>query len=121
MKKKIIICLLSVLFLTACGKVELIDGKAKIVSFKDKEGLTAEALYEKLKITYGTDHLVNMIDEYLLEKEYDVTDEETKYIKEVVDSIKSVAEKYDVKFENYIKEYYGVTNEKDLNEFIRVN
>lgn len=121
MKKIILICVSCVLLLTSCGKVELIDGKAKVVSFKEDEGISAEALYEKLKEAYGIDNLVNMIDEYLLEKEYDETDEENEYIKQVVNSIKEVAEKYSIKFEDYIKDYYGVANEKALKEYIRLN
>ena len=121
MKKISLICLTCILLLTACGKVELIDGNAKIVSFKDEEGISAESLYETLKETYGIDYLVDMIDTYLLDKEYDETDTENEYIKQVVNSIKDAAEKYDIEFEDYIKQYYGVVNESGLKEFIRLN
>ncbi len=121
MKKISLICLTCILLLTACGKVELIDGNAKIVSFKDEEGISAESLYEALKEAYGIDYLVDMIDTYLLDKEYDETDTENEYIKQVVNSIKDAAEKYDIEFEDYIKQYYGVVNESGLKEFIRLN
>ncbi len=121
MKKISLICLTCILLLTACGKVELIDGNAKIVSFKDEEGISAESLYETLKEAYGIDYLVDMIDTYLLDKEYDETDTENEYIKQVVNSIKDAAEKYDIEFEDYIKQYYGVVNESGLKEFIRLN
>ena len=121
MKKISLICLTCILLLTACGKVELIDGNAKIVSFKNEEGISAESLYETLKETYGIDYLVDMIDTYLLDKEYDETDTENEYIKQVVNSIKDAAEKYDIEFEDYIKQYYGVVNESGLKEFIRLN
>ncbi|MBQ3141917.1 MAG: peptidylprolyl isomerase [Bacilli bacterium] len=123
MFKKLGILLICLLFIGGCTEAKLIDGEEAIVTFNEKEdeGITAEELYSKLKEVYGINHLVDMIDTYLLEKEYEETDEEKNYVNQILSSIKDSAKTNNYNYEDYIKATYGVANEKGLKEYISLN
>lgn len=120
--KKIAILLTFVFLLSGCHEAKLIDGKEAIVTFDDKEeGITAEDLYSVLKDKYGTEYMINMIDTYLLEKEYDEDDDEKKYINDVIKSVKEYATQNNYSYEDYIKNSYGTQTEKEFKEYISLN
>ncbi len=121
MTKKILILLISVLLLSSCGSVKLSDGENAIVTFKDEEGISAQELYEVLKTNYGASHLIAMIDTFLLEKEFDSTTDEKKYVSDVVSTVKSNAESYEMEYLDYIKNYYGTQTEADFEDYIVLN
>lgn len=96
MKKKFIIMACTALLLAGCGKnPKLQDGKEVIASMKDKN-ITVEELYNVLKEKYGYDELINLIDEYIADKEYPTDEEVTK----------AVNENYETQKKQY-EEYYG--------------
>ncbi len=107
--------------LVGCGAVKLTNGENAVVSFKDDEGISTNELYEILKDKYGADELITLIDTYLLEKEYDTTTEETKYIDEVIETIESEAEKAKYDFETYISYYYGISTKDAFKDYIKLN
>ncbi|MEG0799189.1 MAG: peptidylprolyl isomerase [Bacilli bacterium] len=119
--KKIILLILSLFLITGCGNVELKNGEQAAVTFKNKDAISSNELYNVLKEKYGTDELVNMIDTFLLEKEYDSTDEEKKYLNDVIESVKSAATKNNITFEEYISQYYGQKNARDFNNYVKLN
>lgn len=119
--KKIMLIMAALLFVTGCGNVELKNGENAVVSFTDGEGISSNELYEILKEKYGADEIVTIIDTYLLEKEYDTTDEETSYLEQVVASVKSSATSYEMTYEDYIYQYYGTATAKEFNEYILLN
>lgn len=123
MKKKIGILLICLLFLGGCSEAKLIDGKEAIVTFNEKEdeGITAEDLYTVLKETYGIEHLVDMIDTKLLDKEYEETDDEKSYINQVIKSVKDYASQNNTEYLTYIKSAYGVDSEKGFKDYISLN
>jgi len=117
MKQKILIISLCSLLLvsTGCGhKVELQDGKEVIASIEGKK-FTAEDLFSDLKKQYGTNTLVNMIDDFIADKEIKDNDEAVEYAKAQVESMKHQYETYGYKFEDVLAQY-GYDNEKDLIE-----
>lgn len=119
MKKKIGIAFLCLFILSGCGSVKLANGENVLVSFGDKEGISSQEYYNLLKDKYGVSDLVDLIDTYLLEKEYDTDDDEKKYIEDYINSIKSYSGE-----ENYLsilQSYYNIDNEKDFKEYIRLN
>jgi foldase protein PrsA len=121
MKKKILILCSILLLLSGCGNVKLEYSKDAIVTFDKGEEITAEDLYKVLKTNYGSNYLINMIDTYLLDKEFEVTSDETSYINQVVESVKNSAASYNMEFLTYISSYYGINTEKDFEEYIRLN
>lgn len=74
-KKKIIVLgLSSLLLLTGCGKeVPKLENGQEVVAEIEGHQVTADDLYGALKKDYGTSILINLIDEYIISKEF--TDE----------------------------------------------
>lgn len=79
MNKKIgIIALCGIVLLTAgCGKVSKLKNGQELVASLDGKNITTEDLYKELKKQGGASVLVNMIDEFIANKEVK-TDETTK-------------------------------------------
>ncbi len=94
MKKKIIMLVLSAVLLAGCnGNPKLKDGKEVIASMKDND-ITVEELYGALKEKYGADVLINLVDEYIMDKEYETTDEIKKEVEETFNAQKTQYETY---------------------------
>lgn len=116
MKKKIMIlsmCLLT--FMAAgCGKkeVELKDGKEVVASIKGKK-VTAEDLFDNLKDKYGANTLVNMIDEYIANKEVKTTDDLVKDAKNQIKEMKEYYKKNGAKWDDVLAQY-GYSDESTL-------
>ena len=112
MKKKIAIMVCTAMLLAGCGTPKLKDGKEVVASVKDYS-ITAEELYDKLKEQYGTDILVDMVNEYIVDKEYPTTDEIKKEIDQKYEEQKNQFEQYYntdfntiLKQNNYTEELY---------------
>ena len=119
--KKVLIIFSCLLLLAGCGNVKLKNGENAAVTFKDGEAISSDELYRELKNMYGSEMIVDMIDTYLLDKEYDVTKDETNYIKEVISSVKKYATQYEMEYMDYVKQYYGVNTEEAFQDFISLN
>ncbi|MEG2457370.1 MAG: peptidylprolyl isomerase [Bacilli bacterium] len=116
--KKILLPVLMILLLTGCGNVELKNGENAVVSFKNKEGISSNELYNSLKKTYGTTKLIDLIDTTLLDKEYKDDANTNKYITGVVSSVKKDAGE---NYLSYIKSYYNVDSEEEFKEYVKLN
>lgn len=114
--KKIIGLFLCLFLISGCATSHLENGDESVVKF-DKGGISAQDLYKKLKEKYGTNALIELMDTELLNKEYKKDEEETKYISDVIASLKA---QWDEDFDSNIKAYYGVEDEKELKEYIRL-
>lgn len=115
MKKKILMVALcsTLLLCSGCKKeVKLKDGKEVIASVKGKE-ITAEELFDKMKNTYGSNTLTNMVDEYIVEKEIKDSSKATDYAKAQIESMKNqyVSAGYDW---NAVLNQYGYNSDNDL-------
>lgn len=119
MKKKLVVLgLCGLLFVTGCGQKQipkLEDGK-EVVAEVDGKQITAEELYSALKEENGTNVLINLIDEYIISKEF--TDEEAadEYAERQYKYIKSSYEAQGVSdFDTYVLQYYESVKEfKDM-------
>lgn len=89
MKKKICLLCICVLLLAGCGKVsKLANGQDAVVSFKDKEKISVDDLYENMKKDYALQALINMIDSYIYETEFaDFVDDAETYAKNYINSM----------------------------------
>ena len=119
--KRILLVVCCLLLITGCGNVKLKNGENAAVTFKDEEGISSDELYNELKKKNGAETLINMIDTYLLEKEYDTTSDEKDYIKEIITSVKEYATQYSMTFEDYISNYYGASSEEAFKEIVSLN
>ena len=87
------VCVL-VIGLVGCGKTPTLkDGKEVVASIDGKE-YTAEDLYEKLKAQGGETTLINMIDEYIVNKEVETDEDAKTYAESQIESYKSSYKSY---------------------------
>lgn len=118
MKRKIaLLTCVALLLCAGCGQkvdIKLKDGKEVVASI-DGYDITAEDLYGEMKNHYGTTLTINLIDEFIANKEVETTDELTKKAKEEVQNMKSYYEGYGYKWDEVLTQY-GYTDEQDLIE-----
>ena len=123
MKKTLtfIIALILVLTTLGCDKqTKLEGGENTLVTFKDSNlNISSNDLYEKLKDKYGINFLIDMIDEKILNVEYEDSDEINDYVNIQVDSLKNYYET-EAEFIEYINSY-GYKDEVELKEYFNLN
>ena len=114
----LLICLIISLFCKVVPKVK--NGDEVLVSLKGKN-ITAQKLYEELRTQYGDEELLNMIDSYIADKEVKITDDDKKYVDEVVDYYKQYAEYYGTDLASFLANYVGlkgITTEAEFRNFV---
>ncbi len=121
--KKILLCLSSLLTIsllaTGCGKeVEVKNGSKVTVSVTGSK-FTATEYYSKIKED-NIATLVDMIDHGILDKKYKSDKEEDEQVKKQIDQIKSTYGSNDTAFKSVLQQYFGVDNEKELEEKLRL-
>ena len=118
MKKLIVGMLLVVLLVSGCAKApKLSNGKEAVVSL-GSEAISVDDLYEEMKNKYALNVLIDMVDKMILDKKYEATDEEKKYI----ENMKSQSQLYynyiyNQQYSTYsafLQAQYGVSSEDDL-------
>ena len=112
------IILLGALILTLCTKriPKTKNGDEIIATLKGKT-ITAETLYQQLKEENGTKALIDVIDDYIANKEVKITEDDKKYVKDVVDYYKQYAEYYNTDLKSFLANYVGLTNISTEEEF----
>lgn len=94
MKKVLITCMLCMFLLTGCKSVpKLSNGEEVIAQINGKE-FTANELYEDLKLSYGANALVNMIDTYIVGVEIEDRTDANVYGEAKVAAEKATFESY---------------------------
>ena len=120
MKKslKSLACLsLAILMLAGCSRVPKLKDGSELVIELDGLKMTTEEFYQELKDNYGTYTLINSIDELLLNKVYE-TDSNLKT--EIDAQVTTLKNQFGSDFEDAINYYYGVSNEKQLRDYIEM-
>ena len=116
----LIMCLLLGIILIVVIKgneTELKNGKEVVAKVKGKK-FVSEALYEKMKKKYGTNILINMVDDYIISKEIKSNDEAKKTAKSQLDSLKQQYKQQNQDFETVLASYGYDSEEALLNEMI---
>lgn len=119
MKKlsKIAVMALLVLSLAGCSTAKLKNGEA-IIAKTSKGNITAEDVYEKLKEKYGTDVLIDLIDEMLLDGKFeDGLDDD---VDAKIEQIEAQAEQYGMTLEQYVKSA-GLSSIDEAKELLALN
>ncbi len=119
--KKILLFTLCFILLTGCGDVKLANGEKAVVSFSNNDGISSDELYKELKKNYAAESLINMIDTYLLAKEYKVSTDEKNYISEIIESVKDYAKENNMEYMDYISQSYGIYSESEFKDYIALN
>ena len=96
MKKKMIclgLCaILSIGWMTGCGKVPKLQNGKEVVAKLDGKEFTVEDLYVQLKNQAGTSILINMIDEYIASKEVETDKGAENYAASQIEQLKYYCE-----------------------------
>lgn len=77
---------------TGCVKTPKLENGEEILAEIDGKKFTARDLYDSLKSEYGTDSLVNMIDNFIIEQELESTDNAKTQAKAYIKQMKSYYE-----------------------------
>lgn len=108
--------LLIILIGVATKNTKTSNGKDIVVKINGKT-ITADELYKELKEKSGQTVAINLVDEYILNKEYKTTDEMKAAAKSTIESYKS---NYGDNYKSFL-EYNGISNEKELKELLIKN
>ncbi len=119
MKKKLLIMSLCSFLLVCAGckkSVKLKNGEEIIASVKGKN-ISADELFEEYKEKYGSAIVTNMIDEYIVTKEFDDDKAAKEYAKVQFANMKAQYEAMGSDWEDVLNQY-GYTEETLTNEYI---
>ena len=118
--KKILIVLVCLLLVTGCKEVKLDNGESAVVTFK-KGGISSTDLYNELKKLHGGEAVTNLIDLYLLEKDYPTDKEEEKYVNQTIKTLRKNAKDAGTTTAMFINMYYGLSSEEALESYLTLN
>lgn len=118
MKKKVLIAsLCAMLLVTGCGqKAKLKDGKEVVAEIEGKT-ITAEDLYDELRSQGGTTVLINMIDEFIANKEIETDESAKEYAQNQLDTLKAQYEQSGQDFTAALTSA-GYKNENEFKELL---
>lgn len=119
MKKKLMIlslCML-VILTTACGKNPKLKNGEEVIVKVDGLKITADKLYNNLKVSYGYNEVMNMIDQYIASKEIPDSDKVNEYVNQVYEYYNSYANNYGTDLVTFVNQYMNLTNIKSAEEF----
>lgn len=112
----VIAILLIVLITVATKNTKTKDGDDIVVQIKGKT-ITANELYKELKEQNGKNVAINLIDDYILEKEYKTTEDMKKSADASIENYKKT---YGDSFEAFL-EYNGLKSSNELKELLIKN
>ena len=117
MKKLIVSVLLVLLLVTGCGKVSLKNGEEAVVDLKEG-AISVDTLYEEMKNKYALNILLDLIDTEILNKKYESSEEETKYVTQMKEQSQLLHNYYYSQqyssYSQFLLEQYGVTTDAEL-------
>ena len=119
MKKKLLLVSLCSFLLVCAGckkTTKLKNGEEVVVSVKGKK-ISADELYNEYKEKYGSSILINLVDEYIVEKEYPDNKAAKEYANAQIASMKKQYEAMGSNWEDVLNQY-GYTEEMLTNEYI---
>ena len=114
-KKLIAFLLVASLMLTGCGSVATLKNGEEVIAKLNGKSITAEDLFDELKLQGGASVLTNMIDEFIVNKEIKTDDDAKSYAESQLNSYKQSYESYGQDFKAALKSagYDGEDDFKD--------
>ena len=90
--------------LVGCGNEATLKNGEEVVAKLDGKTITAEDFYNELKEQGGSITLTNMVDEFILNKEYKTDEDAETYAESQLESYKSSYESYGMDFNEALKQ-----------------
>ncbi len=112
----VIAILLIILIAVSTKNTKTKDGDDIVIKI-DGKTITADDLYKELKAQNGQVVAINMIDDYILDKEYKTTDDMKESAEATIETYKST---YGDNFQSFL-EYNGLRDESELKELLIKN
>lgn len=109
---------LLVILTTACGKNPKLKNGEEVAIKVDGFKISADKLYEELKSKYGYNIAINMIDEYIANKEIKDSDEIEKYINSTVEYYTTYAANNGMELEDFLA-YNGIDTVEEFKTTIK--
>lgn len=94
MKKVLTVCVLASFLLTGCKSIPKLSNGEEVIAKINGKDFTANQLYEDLKLSYGANALINMIDTYIIGEEIKDRTDANVYGKAKVAAEKATFESY---------------------------
>lgn len=113
----IIIAVLLIILIAVSTKNTKTKNGDDIVVQVDGKTITANDLYKELKAQNGRNVAINMIDDYILNKEYKTTDDMKKSAEATLESYKNT---YGESYQSFL-EYNGLSNDAQLKDLLIKN
>lgn len=113
----VIIAILLIILIAVSTKSTKTKNGDDIVVSVDGKTITANDLYKKLKEQSGESVAINLIDEYILNKEYKTTDEMKKSAESTIENYKNT---YGDSYQSFL-EYNGISDDKELKDLLIKN
>ena len=113
----IIIAILLIVLIGVSTKNTKTKNGDDIVVQVDGKTITANELYKELKSQSGEQVAINLIDEYILDKEYKTTDEMEKSAKSTIENYKKT---YGDQYDQFLQ-YNGISDDAQLKELLIKN
>lgn len=101
------------LIVTGCGRIPKLENGQEIIAKIDGKEITANEVYEDLKKQYGTGIIINMIDDYIANKEIKTDDDAKEHAQVQLDQIKLNFENEGNDFQAALQSS-GFKNEQEL-------
>lgn len=102
-----------------CGTIPTLKNGEQLVASLDKGGVSADALYTKLKDKYGAQEFVDLLDTEILDSKYKEDDAEKEYLNEQIKELKSSAKENNISYEDLLS-YYGFDNDDAVKDYFRL-
>lgn len=120
MKKKILMVSLGLLLVltTACGKNPKLKNGEEVVIKVSGYKVSADKLYKELKSKYGYNVAINMIDEYIANKEIKDSDKIDEYVNSNIDYYTSYAESANMTLEDFLA-YNGIDSVDEFKKSLK--
>lgn len=112
----IIAILLIILICVSTKNTKTNDGDDIVIKL-DGLTITADDLYKELKQQGGQTVAINMVDEYILNQEYETTEEMEESAEATIENYKST---YGDSYESFL-EYNGISDDEELKELLIMN
>lgn len=107
------------LAVVGCGAIPTLKNGEQLVASLDKGGVSADALYTKLKDKYGAQEFVDLLDTEIFDSMYKEDDAEKEYLNEQIKELKSSAKENNISYEDLLS-YYGFDNDDAVKDYFRL-